>query len=115
MSLQDRIEVVYQQDVRGIAERYLNGNTELAASSLKKWAPLYDKTIEEMWADAVTYLLQKVLPGLRFKVLGVEETKKWGKETYYRYGWGVIPVDEAIKRYEALVIRCEGIVIEPPV
>ncbi|MBA7568814.1 hypothetical protein ES708_10549 [subsurface metagenome] len=115
MSLQDRKAAVYQQDVRGIGERYLDGKDDLVATNLRKWPPLHNKTVEEMWADAVAYLLKKVLPGLRSALRGMERQKRWGKETYYKYGWGEIPIDEAIKRQEALIVRCEGTVIKAPV
>lgn len=84
--LEERKAMGYQQDVRGIAERYLYGKDELVAKNLSQWPALHGHSVEEMWGDAVAYLLKKVLPGLRQRLIGLEKKKAMGKETYYEYG-----------------------------
>jgi len=118
--LDEKKAMGYDQDMRGIAMRYVAGKDNLVAENLAKWSQLHDKKVKEMWGDCVAFILKDVLPLLRHRLEGMQGRKERGEETYYKYdppiyNWGRIPIDEAISRQKALIERCEGTVIEPPV
>lgn len=101
----------YQQDVEGIAGRYLDGKDELVAKNLKAWAEDYDVDPVAMWAD-VLIILKSWLSSQQRLYAHILKEKERGKTTFYKFGWGLLPIDEAVAKQKARLERCENPVMK---
>jgi hypothetical protein len=104
----------YAQDVQGIAGNILRGQYDVAENRLDKWSKLW----AEIWGievyeartrieGDVTAEVKKTLPSQQHELRSIKKWKSYGKETYYKFGWGILPIDEAIARQEAVIQRIE--------
>lgn len=105
MTLEQRKKAQYRQDVEGLARRLLEGRDELVAKNMETWPEDHSVTPEAMWADVIA-TLSAWLPHLERSLAWMMDAKEKGRKTYYRYGWGMISIDEAIEKQEERVTRC---------
>jgi hypothetical protein len=110
-----RPEPSYAQDVRAIARDIIKGRAEQGKKRLVKWADIWSfgrKTItpKDMFGDVLAFINETngALDGQRHTLRCIEKWKSYGKETYYSFELGLLPVDEAIAEQELRIARLEN-------
>jgi hypothetical protein len=110
-----RPEPSYEQDVRGIVRDIIKGRVEQAKKRLFKWADIWSYgrkaiTPKDMFGDVIAEItrVNGALDGQRHTLRCIEKWKSYGKETYYSFELGLLPVDEAIAEQELRIARLEN-------